>query len=161
DVLVANGADSRAGQVSPLLQNNGDGTFSNITTTTGISTQAASATAAAAADYDNDGDLDLYIVHSRFPNFPANQLYRNNPVNTQTVKVRVRRKNAADGLGTRVRLLQGAQVQGHILITETTPEAIFGTQTGVSYTIEAIFPGGTTATRTGVSTGTTVEIDQP
>jgi len=80
DVFVANGADSRAGQVSPYLQNNGAGTFTNETATTGLSTSAISAISASAADYDNDGDIDLYIVNSRLPSFNANQLYRNNIV---------------------------------------------------------------------------------
>lgn len=80
DVFVANGADSRAGQVSPYLQNNGAGTFTNETATTGLSTSAISAISASATDYDNDGDIDLYIVNSRLPSFDANQLYRNNIV---------------------------------------------------------------------------------
>ena len=37
DLFVANGADSRAGQVSPLLQNNGSGVFANATANSGIS----------------------------------------------------------------------------------------------------------------------------
>ena len=80
DLFVANGADSRAGQVSPLLQNDGSGTFTNATTSSGLNTNPGSAISAIAADYDNDGDLDLYVVNSRLPTFDANQLYRNNMV---------------------------------------------------------------------------------
>jgi hypothetical protein len=80
DLFVANGADSRAGQVSPLLQNNGAGAFANATANAGISTSPGSAISAVATDYDNDGDLDIYVVNSRLPSFSANQLYRNNIV---------------------------------------------------------------------------------
>jgi hypothetical protein len=80
DLFVANGADSRAGQVSPLLENSGSLTFTNATAGSGISTNPNSAISATAADYDGDGDLDLYVVNSRLPSFDANQLYRNNLV---------------------------------------------------------------------------------
>ena len=77
DLFVANGADSRSGQTSPLLRNNGDDSFSDITAESGLTTNAGSAMAASAADFDGDGDLDLYVVNSRFPSFDASQLYRN------------------------------------------------------------------------------------
>ena len=80
DLFVANGADSRAGQVSPLLQNDGAGAFTNITATSGITTSPKSAISATSADYDGDGDLDIYVINSRLPSFEANQLYRNNIV---------------------------------------------------------------------------------
>jgi len=77
DLFVANGADSRSGQVSPLLQNDGNDTFSNITTSSGLNTGSGSAMAVGAADFDGDGDLDIYVINSRFPTFDASQLYRN------------------------------------------------------------------------------------
>lgn len=80
DLFVANGADSPNGQISPLLQNDGAGTFTNATTASGISTTPNSAIFANTADFDGDGDLDIYVVHSRLPSFNANQLYRNNIV---------------------------------------------------------------------------------
>jgi enediyne biosynthesis protein E4 len=80
DLFVANGADSRSGQVSPLLQNNGSGTFVNATSGTGLSTSPGSAIGAVSADYDGDGDFDIYVVNSRLPLFEVNRLYRNNIV---------------------------------------------------------------------------------
>jgi hypothetical protein len=77
DLFVANGADSRSGQVSPLLRNNGADAFTDITAGSGLNSGAGSATAASAADFDGDGDLDIYVVNSRFPTFDASQLYRN------------------------------------------------------------------------------------
>ncbi len=47
-----------------VFQNNGDGTFSNITTTCGIEIANQNGTfSAAAADYDRDGDVDLCLSH--------------------------------------------------------------------------------------------------
>ena len=77
DVFVANGAEAKSGQVSPLLRNN-NGIFSDVTAASGISAAGASAMSAGVAYYDGDCDLDLYVVNSRYPTFEANQLYRNN-----------------------------------------------------------------------------------
>lgn len=63
-----------------LYHNNGDGTFTKITTGA-IATDVASSLAASWADYDNDGDLDLYVANNvGFNNF----LYRNNGNGTFT-----------------------------------------------------------------------------
>ena len=78
DLFVANGAESRSGQLSPLLQNTGNNAFANITTPAGLNTTTTSGIAVGAADFDGDGDLDLYLVNSRFPSFDANQLFQNN-----------------------------------------------------------------------------------
>ncbi len=57
-----------------LYHNNGDGTFSKVTSGA-IATDIASSLAATWGDYDNDGDLDLYVANNiGYPNF----LYRNN-----------------------------------------------------------------------------------
>ncbi|MFN0204182.1 MAG: FG-GAP-like repeat-containing protein [Bacteroidia bacterium] len=55
-------------------QNNGDGTFSAITSYA-LTSQAASYAGATSADYDNDGDIDLFVYgtnHSLFRNDLAN-----------------------------------------------------------------------------------------
>ncbi|MEL6635632.1 MAG: CRTAC1 family protein [Bacteroidota bacterium] len=57
-----------------LYRNNGDGSFTLITTGS-IVTDRASSIAASWGDYDNDGDLDLYVTNNiGYENF----LYRNN-----------------------------------------------------------------------------------
>ena len=164
DVFVANGAESRSGQLSPLLRNGGDGTFSDITAASGLSTSGGSAMAAGAGDYDGDGDLDLYVVNSRFPGFDASVLYRNGTaVSPATIVVRVRRKDAADGIGARVRLIAGAGTVGTHQISSgpDAMEAVFGVQAGSTYSLEVVFPDGTTVSRDGVSVGSTVAISQP
>ena len=55
-----------------LYQNNGDGTFTDISDEAGIAL-AGRGLAAAAADYDNDGDADLFIANDMNPDY----LYQN------------------------------------------------------------------------------------
>ena len=60
-------------QPNELYHNNGDGTFTKITSGS-IATDNAASSAASWADYDNDGDLDLYVGNNiGQPNY----LYRN------------------------------------------------------------------------------------
>lgn len=59
-----------------LFQNNGNGTFSNISWTAGISSEGHLSFCSAFLDYDNDGFQDIYISNDRTAN--TNILYRNN-----------------------------------------------------------------------------------
>jgi hypothetical protein len=47
-----------------LLRNNGDGTFSDVTTSSGLADDARFAVSAAFVDYDRDGWLDLYVANN-------------------------------------------------------------------------------------------------
>jgi hypothetical protein len=78
DLFVANGAMDL---VNFLYNNNGDGTFTRITTGEMV-TNAASTFCSSWADYDNDGDLDMYVT-AWADNLP-NQLYENNGDGTFT-----------------------------------------------------------------------------
>ena len=62
DVYVLRGGWFALGGRHPnsLLQNNGDGTFTDVTFAARVSGDAPTQTASW-ADYDNDGDLDLYV----------------------------------------------------------------------------------------------------
>ncbi len=55
-----------------LYQNNGDGTFADVTTEAGVGDQGFGM-GCVSGDYDNDGNIDLYIT-----NYGPNILYRNN-----------------------------------------------------------------------------------
>jgi hypothetical protein len=65
-----------------LYRNNGDGTFTDVTTESGT-TNVAGALGVVWEDYDNDGYLDLYIVNSEFAS-TLNRLFRNNGDGTFT-----------------------------------------------------------------------------
>lgn len=64
---------------SALYQNNGDGTFTDITITAGVGNRGNYGQGVACADYNNDGNTDIYVT-----NVGANVLYRNNGDGTFT-----------------------------------------------------------------------------
>lgn len=64
------------GDIDRLYQNNGDGTFTNVTKYLSGKT-AGSGFIASFTDFDNDGDLDLYLVNDEFINPVGNGLWRN------------------------------------------------------------------------------------
>jgi hypothetical protein len=69
DIYVANFDDG----ANVLYRNNGDGTFTDFTASSGVG-HMASSSGCTFGDYDDDGDLDLYVVNSG----AADVLYRNN-----------------------------------------------------------------------------------
>ena len=71
DLFVAN-YNSAATARNSVYQNNGDGTFTKLTTNS-IATAGGSFSSGVWADWDNDGLLDLYVVDYR----GANSFYRN------------------------------------------------------------------------------------
>ena len=83
DIYLVNGAIQIDGeqdqtQHNVLYRNNGDNTFTDVTTEAGVGSPAYGV-GAAVGDYDNDGDIDLYVT-----NFGEDQLYRNNGDGTFT-----------------------------------------------------------------------------
>lgn len=52
------------GTVNHLLENNGDGTFSDITMTSGVAGSGRHAVACSFADFDNDGYLDITVANT-------------------------------------------------------------------------------------------------
>ncbi len=69
DLYLLNNGNSKA---NTLYQNNGDGTFSDVTISAGVG-DTGEGMGVDAADYDNDGFVDLYVT-----NYGANVLFRNN-----------------------------------------------------------------------------------
>jgi hypothetical protein len=92
DLFVFNG--QTAGNVPFLYRNNGDGTFTKVTSGPPVNL-AAQASSACWGDYDNDGDLDLYLATPG-----QNLLYHNNGNGTFT-RITTGRivTDAADTLG--------------------------------------------------------------
>ena len=61
------------GSPSFIFQNNGDGTFSDVSVASGIrSMQAVNTNSAAFGDYDRDGDIDMFLSHWGTPRLVAN-----------------------------------------------------------------------------------------
>ena len=56
-----------------LYRNNGDGTFSDVSRASGVSTNEGKGLGVVFADYDDDGWIDIYVANDSVPNF----LYRN------------------------------------------------------------------------------------
>ena len=83
-----------------LYHNNGDGTFTDVTTQSGA-VNVAGALGVTWEDFDNDGKLDLYIVNS-VPKNRANRLFRNNGNGT------FRDVAAAAGVGAKPGVGQGS-----------------------------------------------------
>lgn len=77
DIFVTNDG------LNSLLKNNGDGTFTNVTTAAQLGDANKKSYAASFGDVDEDGDLDLYVGHWDFQTVPVlhcpdNDLYLNN-----------------------------------------------------------------------------------
>jgi hypothetical protein len=52
-----------------LYRNNGDGTFTDVSTETGIGRHLGKGMGAVMADYDGDGFMDLFVPNDNMPNF--------------------------------------------------------------------------------------------
>ena len=79
DILVLRGGWTVPVRNS-LLRNNGDGTFTDVTTAAGLAAPATSTQTAAWLDFDNDGWLDLFVGNEHSPC----QLFHNNGDGTFT-----------------------------------------------------------------------------
>ena len=66
--------DNYAGVANILYHNNGDGTFTDVSTKAGISNPNGKGFGVAFADYDRDGYMDIYVANDSVQSF----LYRNN-----------------------------------------------------------------------------------
>ncbi len=60
-----------------LYHNNGDGTFSDVSSDLVYDKLLGAGFAASFFDYDNDGDLDIYVINDEFENPIGNVLFRN------------------------------------------------------------------------------------
>ncbi len=61
-------------QPSTLYHNNGDGTFSNASKSSGLGEKPGNGLGVVTFDYDNDGWQDIFVANDAFPNF----LFHNN-----------------------------------------------------------------------------------
>jgi hypothetical protein len=66
--------DNFPGLADVLFHNNGDGTFTDMTTAAGVYSTEGKGLGVVWTDYDDDGDIDIYVANDATPNF----LHRNN-----------------------------------------------------------------------------------
>ena len=121
DIFVANGhLDSNVQeydrgatypQKNQLFRNNGDGTFAEVTQSTGPGLLIERVSHGAAfGDYDNDGDTDIFVSDSGAPHCTLLRNdggSRNGYLAIRTVGTRSNR----DGIGARIRVVAGNLVQ--------------------------------------------------
>ena len=159
DLFVSNDNN----QNNALYSNNGDGTFSKITTGD-IVNNAGRSNGSSWGDYDNDGDIDLYVTNGDQPIVQSNFLYRNDGNSNNWVNILFKGTTSnKSAIGTRITLK--AVILGNP-VTQT--REIFG-QTGYNAQnslneefglgnaaiIDSIivkWPSGSTEIFTGIST---------
>jgi len=66
--------DDFNGQPPTLYRNNGDGTFSDVSKSSGVGVKGGNGLGVVTFDYDNDGWQDIFIANDHMPNF----LFHNN-----------------------------------------------------------------------------------
>ena len=145
--------DLLVGTGDPILYyNNGDGTFTEITNTSGIPSFGGSSRGMAIADYDKDGDMDVAVVHDGDSETDAPlHLYENITVHSNNylqVKLEATTSNLAAintlvkatvGTTTRMRQVKGA-VSAHSQ-NELLLEFGLGAATSVDV-LEVMWPSG-------------------
>ncbi len=57
------------GSPNQLYRNRGDGTFDDVSATTGVRAHVGKGMGAAVADFDRDGYLDVFVTNDKLPNF--------------------------------------------------------------------------------------------
>jgi len=67
--MVYSGPRDYPGIPNALYRNNGDGTFTDVSSQSGIGLQASTAMGTVCADYDNDGDTDIIVANDDWGNF--------------------------------------------------------------------------------------------
>jgi enediyne biosynthesis protein E4 len=160
-----NGHGKSVVEPNALYRNNGDGTFSDVTSLAGFG-HSGVGRGSAVADYDNDGDLDLYLVNADGPNV----LYRNEIGSLNNwLKLRfVGEASNARGVGVRVRLDTGdwsqiAEVKsGSGYLSGNDPGVFFGLgDAGVAATIVVEWPSGDVQTLREISANQTLTVQEP
>ncbi len=81
DVFLCSMYENSANFHNLLFKNNGDGTFTDVTSQAGIIEASFLSFCSAFFDYDNDGWQDIYVANDRDP---QNQMYHNNGDGTFT-----------------------------------------------------------------------------
>ena len=146
DLYLANGGD-RQPQPDLLFANEGDGTFTNVTSDARLPTGPSPHTTATWADYDGNGSPDLYLTDGWGQ---GNRLFQNLTPGSRFVRVQVRGGGPErgggnrDAIGAQVRLLDAITSEilayRQILSGSSAAGLIFGAP-DAPYNLEVRFPG--------------------
>lgn len=100
-----------------LFLNEGNGQFREMDVQTGPLTDSLVARGAASGDYDNDGDLDILVTENEGgAHLWENTVRRNAEEGPNYLRVRLEgRESNRDGIGARVRIRYGDEVQERLL----------------------------------------------
>ena len=118
------------GQSKQLLLNNGDGSYSDATTFSGMGLlDSQAARGVAAADFDNDGDVDLYVSHNNdLGQYLVNETPRQHWIGLKLIGT----KSNKDAIGAQVHLVsaQGSQIKtvvsGEGFLSDSDKRLVFG-----------------------------------
>ncbi len=175
DLFVANGSTFQDEQdkrrLIPmrhlLFWNKGDpeGFFETSAVSGAIFQQKTVGRGAAFADYDNDGDVDVFVTNHSGPAW----LLRNDGGNqNRWLKVKVQGRKNRFGVGAKVKIMVGGQMQIHQLgaqpsyLSGNSLTAHFGIgQAALIDQVTVIFPSGKMVQRQGVEPGQTLMIAEP
>jgi hypothetical protein len=152
-----------------LYHNNGDGTFTDITSEAGVGDEGLGSNAAL-GDIDNDGYLDIYVANTAFPDDEMGDpdvLYRNNGGANHWLQVQLRGTTSnRTGIGARVKVSTGGlhqvrEVSGGRGYAQDSPIANFGLDVHtVADVVEVIWPSGIVQTLTDIAADQRITIEE-
>ena len=150
-----------------FLENNGNGTFTDISESVGIrSVPNGTGRGLAVGDYDNDGDLDLLVVNCGegvvlFQNDGGNQ---NNWLKILTIG----KTSNRNGIGARIELTAGKSrqirevISGSSYLSQSSLEVEFGLgKASVVDQIRILWPSGSKQTLTDINVNQKLVITEP
>lgn len=152
-----------------LYHNDGDATFTDVTSEAGVGNEGLGSNAAL-GDIDNDGYLDIYIANTGFSDDEMGDpdvLYHNNGGANHWLQVRLRGKTSNyTGIGARVKVSAGdlhqvREVSGGRGYAQDSPIANFGLGTRtLADAVEVTWPSGLVQTLTNVAADQRVIIEE-
>jgi hypothetical protein len=152
-----------------LYHNNGDGTFTDATSDTGVGDEGLGSNAAL-GDMDNDGYLDIYVANTAFPDLDMGDpdvLYRNNGGTNHWLQMQLRGTTSNHiGIGARVKVSAGdlhqvREVSGGRGYAQDSPIINVGLGAHTSADIvEVTWPSGIVQTLTNITADQRIIIEE-
>jgi len=164
DLIVCN-----ENTTSQLFLNDGTGTFTDVTESSGMLVDKSKGTAAPAGDFDGDGDLDIYVGRTDYKGntFLKNATDNNAYIDVTPVGV-VSNKPAigaraylypAGSLGDPEALFAFQEYNISNGISTSMPNRLhFGTGTGTLFDLRVVFPSGVVVDQTDVAPGSRLTV---